>query len=307
MIDQKNLIVIQGPTASGKTALAIALAKELGTVVLSVDSRQFYKEISIGTAKPTVAEQDGVPHYFIDSHSIVSPVTAAQFEKEALDVLAELFTTQRNIVAVGGSGLFIDALCYGLDPLPADRTIQEKWKSILDEKGLPFLQQILYTKDPVYASEVDLENPHRVIRALEIIELTGKTMKEVRTHKKQIRDFSIFRYVIDLPREQLYDRIDTRVDEMMKMGLLDEVMSVQEYAHLQSLNTVGYKELFSFLIGDTNLEDAVEQVKQNSRRYAKRQLTWFRRDPENRWLSGDTTGDRLTELLVDLRQKQIID
>ncbi len=302
----QHLIVIQGPTASGKTALSIALAKELNCEILSVDSRQFYKEISIGTAKPSLEEQDGIPHHFIDSHSIKTPVTAAQFEKEALLVLEKLFSEKNIVIAVGGSGLFIDALCYGLDPLPADKSVQEKYQSLLDEKGINFLKQELYDKDPVYASEVDLDNPHRVIRALEIIELTGKTMKEVRTNKKQNRNFNILRYVIDMPREELYERIDERVLQMMKDGLVDEVMSVQKFEHLQSLNTVGYKEIFMFLNGKMDKEEALALVQQNSRRYAKRQLTWFRRDAENQWLTSTTTEKRLKEILTDLRQKEII-
>lgn len=306
MSKEKHLIVIQGPTASGKTALSIALAKSLETEIVSADSRQFYKELSIGTAKPSLEEQDGVLHHFIDSHSIKEPVTAAQFEKEAIACLTELFKTRDVAIMVGGSGLFIDAVCYGLDPLPADRSIQEKWQKTLEEKGLPFLQQELHEKDPVYAKEVDLSNPHRVIRALEIIELTGKTMKETRSNKKHTREFEIHRYVIDWPREELYERINQRVLEMVEAGLMDEAMSVREFAELQSLNTVGYKEVFSFFKGETNQEDAIDLIQQNSRRYAKRQLTWFRRDGENQWLRSTSTKDRLKELNEDLQQKQII-
>lgn len=306
MSKEKHLIVIQGPTASGKTALSIALAKSLETEIVSADSRQFYKELSIGTAKPSLEEQDGVPHHFIDSHSIKEPVTAAQFEKEAIACLTELYKTNDVAIMVGGSGLFIDAVCYGLDPLPADRSIQEKWLKTLEEKGLPFLQQELHEKDPVYAKEVDLSNPHRVIRALEIIELTGKTMKETRSNKKHTREFEIHRYVIDWPREELYKRINQRVLDMVEAGLMDEAMSVREFAELQSLNTVGYKEVFSFFKGETNQEDAIDLIQQNSRRYAKRQLTWFRRDGENQWLTSTSTKDRLKELNKDLQQKQII-
>jgi tRNA dimethylallyltransferase len=306
MSKQKHLIVIQGPTACGKTALSIALAKELNTEIVSADSRQFYKEISIGTAKPSLEEQDGVPHHFISSHSIQEPVTAAQFEKEALVVIEDLFKTKDTVILVGGSGLFVDALCYGLDPLPADKSIQEKYKKLLDEKGISFLQQELNTKDPVYTAEVDLENPHRVIRALEIIELTGKTMKEVRTNKKQIRSFEIHRFVIDMERQKLYDRIDERVLQMMTDGLMDEALAVQEFSHLQSLNTVGYKELYAFFNGDLPQDEAIALIQQNSRRYAKRQLTWLRRDDDNQWLTSESTEDRLIEIKKELQEKQII-
>lgn len=306
MTKTKTLVVIQGPTACGKTALSIALAKVLLCEILSADSRQFYREISIGTAKPSLEEQAGIPHHFIDSHSIETPVTAAQFEKEALQKLETIFQNDDIAILVGGSGLFIDALCYGLDPLPADSSIQEKWQKVLTTQGLSFLQQELYKLDPVYASEVDLDNPHRVIRALEIIELTGKTMKEVRTDKKQDRSFGIQRYVLDMPREELYARIDERVLQMIKDGLIEEALSVEKFQHLQSLNTVGYKEIFQFLKGEMDKEEAIAAIQQNSRRYAKRQLTWFRRDPENQWINSTTTETRLREILADLRLKQII-
>ena len=302
----KKLIVIQGPTASGKTALSIALALELNCVILSADSRQFYTEISIGTAKPTFEEMAGVPHFFIDSHSLNEPVSAAQFEKEALAILEKIYQEQDVAILVGGSGLFIDALCYGLDPLPSDSKVKKFWEEKLHTNGLPWLQNKLHEKDPVYAKKVDLGNPHRVLRALEISTLTGKSMSEVRTNSKQVRNFESIRYVLDMPRESLYERIDQRVLQMMKDGLLEEVKRVQPLAHLQSLNTVGYKELFDFLDGKITLETAVEQIQQNSRRYAKRQLTWFRRDTQNQWLTSQTTEDRLMEIMTDLKEKQII-
>ncbi len=302
----KKLIVIQGPTASGKTALSIALALELNCVILSADSRQFYTEISIGTAKPTFAEMKGVPHFFIDSHTLNEPVSAAQFEKEALAILEKMYQEHDVAILVGGSGLFIDALCYGLDPLPSDSKVKKFWEEKLQANGLPWLQNELYEKDPEYAKKVDLENPHRVLRALEILTLTGKSMSEVRSNSKQVRNFENIRYVLDMPRENLYKRIDQRVLQMMKDGLLEEVKQVKSLAHLQSLNTVGYKELFDFIDGKITLETAVEQIQQNSRRYAKRQLTWFRRDTQNQWLTSQTTEDRLMEIMTDLKEKQII-
>jgi len=294
----KQLIVIQGPTASGKTALSIALAKKLKCAILSADSRQFYREISIGTAKPTLEERDGIPHFFIDSHSILTPVSAAQFEKEALAILEQEFQHNDYCIVVGGSGLFIDALCDGLDPLPSDLETQQKWQNLLEKEGLIALQQELKKQDPDYAKTVDMQNPHRLLRALEIISLTGKTMAEVRTNSKAKRPFAIHRYVVNLPREELYERINLRVLEMMKTGLLEEVKSVMIHRDLKSLNTVGYQELFSHIAGETTLENAIAMIQQNSRRYAKRQLTWFRRNEENHWLNGKTTEERLAEILL---------
>ncbi len=301
MEKKKHLIVIQGPTASGKTALSIALAKKWNCSILSADSRQFYKEISIGTAKPTEKERDGVPHYFIDSHSIQEPVSAAQFEREALTVLEKEFLNNDKCILVGGSGLFIDALCDGLDPLPSNAETQKKWQEFYDKEGLEKLQEELKKLDPDYYRQVDIKNPHRILRALEILTLTSKKMAEVRKNQKVERSFNIHRFVITLPREKLYKRIDLRVHEMMNEGLLEEVKSVIHFQHLQSLNTVGYKELFAHITGDYDLETAIAQIQQNSRRYAKRQLTWFRRNPDNIWLEGMETEERAREL-----EKQLI-
>lgn len=302
MENKKHLIVIQGPTASGKTALAIALAKDLNCSILSADSRQFYKEIAIGTAKPSKEEQDGVVHHFIDSHSIQQPVSAAQFEKEALEILSEEFKSKDKAILVGGSGLFIDALCDGLDPLPSDAEMQKKWQNFLDTKGLVKLQDELTKLDPEYAEQVDLQNPHRVLRALEIISLTGKKMSEVRKNQKVNRPFKIHRYVITFPRELLYERIDLRVHQMMEAGLLEEVKSMIPFQNNQSLNTVGYKELFAHFNGEIDLKTAIELIQQNSRRYAKRQLTWFRRNKDNIWLSGLTTEERKLEIEKSLEE-----
>ena len=306
MSSEKKLIVLQGPTASGKTSLSIALAKHLNCEILSGDSRQFYKEISIGTAKPSEEEMDGVVHHFINSHSIQEPVSAAQFEDEGIKTLEHVFQNQNVAILVGGSGLFIDALCYGLDPLPSDEKVQTEWQEKLDTNGLLFLQLELQKKDPEYSKIVDLNNPHRVIRALEINQLTGKTMGEVRTNQRKKRDFKIERYVLDFPREELYKRINQRVLQMMDDGLLEEVKSVSEFSHLQSMNTVGYKETFAYIKAEISLEEAISQIQQNSRRYAKRQLTWFRRDNDNQWLNSTSTDGRLEEILKDLRQKEII-
>jgi len=303
--NSNHLIVIQGPTASGKTALAIALAKKWNCAVLSADSRQFYREISIGTAKPSAEEQDGVPHFFIDSHSVEQPVSAAQFEKEALEILEREFKKRNVSILIGGSGLFIDALCNGLDPLLSDIEMQKKWQSVYEHEGLTKIQDELKTLDPDYANNVDLQNPHRVLRALEIISLTGKKMAEVRKNQIASRPFEIIRFVITLPREILYKRIDERVLQMIEEGLLEEAKTVLPFHQLQSLNTVGYKELFAHLKGETDLKSAIGLIQQNSRRYAKRQLTWFRKNKENIWLLGQTTEDRKAEILESI-QKLVI-
>jgi len=300
--NSNHLIVIQGPTASGKTALAIALAKKWNCAVLSADSRQFYQEISIGTAKPSPEEQDGIHHFFIDSHSIDEPVSAAQFEREALEVLDSEFKKRNIAILVGGSGLFIDALCNGLDPLPSDIEMQKKWQYIYEHEGLTKIQDELKILDLDYANNIDLLNPHRVLRALEILSLTGKKMAEVRKNQIANRPFEIIKFVVTLPREILYKRIDERVVKMIEEGLLEEAKTVLPFHQLQSLNTVGYKELFAHLRGETDLKSAISLIQQNSRRYAKRQLTWFRRNKENIWLLSQTTEDRKAEIVESLQK-----
>ena len=300
----RKLIVIQGPTASGKTKLAIQLAKILNTVVVSADSRQFYKEIQIGTAKPTLEEQEGVKHYFIDSHSIHSPVTSAQYEKEAIQLLNELFISTPFIVLVGGSGMFIDALCDGINEVPKNDLIKEQLNSELQTNGLPFLLSELKIKDEFYFQKVDKGNPLRVIRALEVIRSTGSTYSSFLDKNSIVkRDFETVKFVIDLPRDQLYERINLRVDHMICNGLLDEVKSVIEFKSLQSLNTVGYKELFSYLNSEIDFKEAVELIKKNTRNYAKRQLTWFRKDVRSIWLKKIATNEQINEILTFIKRE----
>jgi len=300
----RKLIVIQGPTASGKTKLAIQLAKILNTVVVSADSRQFYKEIQIGTAKPTLEEQEGVKHYFIDSHSIHSPVTSAQYEKEAIQLLNELFISTPFIVLVGGSGMFIDALCDGINEVPKNDLIKEQLNSELLTNGLPFLLSELKIKDEFYFQKVDKGNPLRVIRALEVIRSTGSTYSSFLDKNSIVkRDFETVKFVIDLPRDQLYERINLRVDHMICNGLLDEVKSVLEFKSLQSLNTVGYKELFSYLNSEIDFKEAVELIKKNTRNYAKRQLTWFRKDVRTIWLKKIATNEQINEILTFIKRQ----
>jgi len=281
---KKQLIVIQGPTASGKTALSIRLAKTLQTVILSADSRQFYTEMSIGTAKPSTEEQAGIPHYFIDSHSIHQPITAADFEREALVLLDDLFQQHNQIILVGGSGLFIDALCDGLDNLPHDPAIREQLNERMKTEGFESMVEELKAVDPTYVATMDQQNPVRIIRALEVYMVSGKPFSSFHLKTKKVRPFEIHRFVLDLPRELLYERINQRVDQMLDSGLLDEVKSLVPFQALQPLNTVGYSEFFDFLNGELTWEESVEKAKQNTRRYAKRQLTWFRKDKSAHWI-----------------------
>lgn len=277
---KQQLLVIEGPTASGKTALSVALAQQLQTVVLSADSRQFYKELAIGTAKPTVEEMQGIPHYFIDSHSVTEPVTAAQFEQEAMDLLQTTLKDHPFVIVAGGSGMFIDALCIGLDPIPHDEVIQLQLREEHRINGLKPLCDELKAADPGYYAAVDQNNPARILRALEVIRLTGKPFSEWRQSSPPERPFGVQRFLIEHPREQLYDRINRRVDNMIADGLLEEAKSVHHLKHLAPLQTVGYKECFDYFEGKSDRETCIEKIKQHTRNYAKRQLTWFRRHPE---------------------------
>lgn len=277
----QEIIVIQGPTASGKTALGVALAKHFHSVVISADSRQFYKEMNIGTAKPSKEEMDGITHYFIDSHSIHEPVTAGMFEQEALNLLENELSNLQKVILVGGSGMFVDALCKGLDNVPVDQEIQLQLRKELEEKGLEILLEELKEKDPVYYEQVDRMNSHRVLRALEVIRSTGKPFSSLRTNFKQNRKFTCRYFHIDHERDILYERINHRVDMMMENGLLEEVKTLNEFRNIASLQTVGYKELFDYLDGKWSLETAIEKIKQHTRNYAKRQMTWIRRNQES--------------------------
>lgn len=290
MNPDKTLIVIAGPTASGKTSAAIDLAKYYRTVVISADSRQFYREMSIGTAKPSDEELADVKHYFINSHSVTETFTVGDFERECLDLLNELFKRYDIVVMAGGSGLYIKAVCDGFDKLPAANAgIRNRLNSELNEHGLSALQQRLKVADPAYYKMVDLNNPQRVIRALEVFESTGKPFSSYHTFEKIVRPFKIVKIGLKWPRDILYNRINKRVDTMMQDGLADEVRSLLPYKHLNALNTVAYTELFDYFEGKMDLSTAVSLIKQNTRRFAKRQLTWFGKDKEIKWLDADKT------------------
>ncbi|HSH67276.1 MAG TPA: tRNA (adenosine(37)-N6)-dimethylallyltransferase MiaA [Bacteroidia bacterium] len=301
-----NLIVIVGPTAIGKTSLSIELAKHFSCPIISADSRQFFKEMSIGTAKPTPEEMQGITHYFIDSHSITDTYNVGKFEEEALALLDQLFRIHETVIMVGGSGLYINAVCEGFDELPeADEITRKKINDLYNSQGIEGLQTMLKQLDPVYFNQVDQQNPQRLSRALEVCLLSGEPYSSLRKKNRKERQFNCIKIGINTSREILYQRINLRVDQMMQQGLLNEVKKLEPFKHLNALQTVGYKELFDSL-SELNeqrehaaeykkiLERAVNNIKQNTRRFAKRQLTWFRRDEEIKWFEPQEISSILT-------------
>ena len=286
----KRLVVIVGPTGSGKTDLSIRIALHYGAPILSTDSRQMYRGLPIGTAQPTADQLQAVEHHFIASHDLADNLSCGEYETQALACLERLFAGHDCVVAVGGSGLYVKALCEGMDDLPqADESLREEMDRWLAEEGLGVLAEKLRELDPEYYRIVDLNNPARVVRALEVCLQTGRPYSEQRTKPRRERNFRILKIGTDVPRAELYGRIDRRVDEMLAEGLEVEARRLYPYKHLNALQTVGYKELFAYFDGRCSRDEAVELIKRNTRRYAKRQLTWFRRDPEIFWTPpGDT-------------------
>lgn len=283
MQQKKYLIVIAGPTASGKTAMGIELAKHFNTSILSADSRQFYKELKIGTAKPDISEMQGIPHYFIDSLNISTPFSVGDFEREGLKVLEKLFESKNVVLLLGGSGLFINALCEGLNKFPeVHSSILTKLEEERKNEGMVLLQEKLKKLDPDYAKKVDLQNPQRVIRALSVIEASGETFSSFLNKEKEERNFTPIFIQLYHPREVLYQRINKRVDSMVENGLEEEVKNLLSFRDLNALRSVGYQEWFDYFDGKISKEEAIELIKRNSRRYAKRQMTWFRK--ESKWM-----------------------
>ncbi|MBE6196323.1 MAG: tRNA (adenosine(37)-N6)-dimethylallyltransferase MiaA [Rikenellaceae bacterium] len=277
-------MVVVGPTGSGKTDLSIRLARHFSAPILSTDSRQFYRGIPIGTAQPTPDQLQAAEHHLIASHDLEEGLNCGSYEVLALEILERLFQTHDTVVAVGGSGLYVQALCEGMDDLPeADETIRQALAEKLRAEGLETLTEELRERDPAYWAQVDRQNPARVLRALEVCRSTGRPYSELRTGERRSRNFEIQKVGVDMPREELYERINRRVELMMEQGLEAEARRVYPLRHLNSLQTVGYKELFQYFDGEITREEAVELIKRNSRRYAKRQLTWFRRDEAIRW------------------------
>ncbi len=278
----KKLIVLAGPTAVGKTACSLQLAEKFGWEILSADSRQFYREMNIGTAKPSENELNRVPHHFINSLSIFDEYDVGQFERDALQCLQQLYEKQHSALLTGGSGLYIRALCEGLDDFPQiPRSIAQTVERDLREKGLEYLQEELRQNDPAYYRQVDLNNPRRLQRALAVIRHTGRPFSAFRQMEKNAtkknRPFETHYFLLMRPREELYQRINRRVLLMMEQGLLDEARQLFPHRHLKALQTVGYQELFDHLEGKISLDEAVNLIQRNSRRYAKRQLTWFKK------------------------------
>lgn len=286
---EKTLLVIAGPTASGKTSVAIALAKQLHTEIISADSRQCYRELDIGVARPSQEELQAVPHHFIASHSIFEEVTAGVFVSYAEDRLREIFETRDVAVIAGGTGLYIEALTRGLSEIPAvPPALRVEIQRTYQLQGLQWLQQEVIKLDPVFAAAGEMQNPQRLMRALEVMRHTGKSIRNF-GERKRSHSYKVVNYVLDLPRQSLYERINNRVDKMFASGLLEEAKRLYDYRHLNALQTVGYQELFDHFDGRHDADTAKALIKQHTRNYAKRQLTWFRKRNEYTWVLPDAS------------------
>lgn len=284
-MNSSSCIVIVGPTAVGKTAFALELAKKLHTEIISADSRQCYRELNIGVGKPSAQQLQQVKHYFINSHSIHQEVNAALFEQYALAAVTEIFKTAMHAVVVGGTGLYVDAFCNGMDDVPLIvPKIKNNVISSYKENGLGWLQEEVKSTDPEYFKVAETLNPQRLMRALEVKLSTGRSILSYHTRQKKNRDFSIIKIGLELPKDILYNQINNRVDEMIKDGLEEEVSNLFPFKNLNALNTVGYKELFSFFDGKISFTESIDLIKKNTRQYAKRQMTWFKKDNLVRWI-----------------------
>src|SRR6266542_5617381 len=291
IILQNTVIIIVGPTASGKTSLSLELAEYLNTSIISADSRQCYKELNIGVAKPTEEELHRVKHYFINSHSIFDNVTAQTFEQYALQSVQEIFLKNKYAVIAGGTGLYIKAFYEGFDPVPGiDEAIRKKIIVNYNDYGLAWLQKELKEKDPLFWETCEKKNPQRLMRALEVLYSTGKSITSFRKQKKHAqhavgkRPFNIIKIGLQISKEQVYQNINNRVDKMIEAGLVEEAKSLLPFKNLNALQTVGYKEIYSYLEGKINLQDAIDAIKSNTRQYAKRQMTWFKKDKSIYWI-----------------------
>ena len=280
----KTVIIISGPTAVGKTAVAIRLAKYFETEIISADSRQCFKELSIGVARPSAQELKEVQHHFIASHSVQEELTAATFEQFALQKINELFQVNDIVVMVGGTGLYIKAFCEGLDLIPEiDPAIRQEIVRSYEASGINWLQEQLEKKDPLFSQAGEMQNPQRMMRALEVVESTGQSILSFRKGEKVKRDFNIIKIGLELPKAELHSSIHMRVDNMMEAGLLEEVKRLVPFRNLNALQTVGYAEIFEYIDDNISLQKAMEQIKTHTRQYAKRQLTWFKKDKEFTW------------------------
>ena len=304
MSSAKTLIVITGPTAVGKTALCLDIAQHFGIPIINADSRQIYKELKIGTASPTSEQLQLVPHYFVGSLSLTDYYSASLFEQQVLEILSRQFRSHDFALMAGGSMMYIDAVCDGIDDIPTvDDQTRETLKRRLAQEGLEALVEQLKELDPEYYEIVDRQNPRRVVHGLEICLMTGKTYTSFRKREKKERPFRIVKIGLNRPREELYDRINQRVDQMMQQGLLEEAKALYPMRQMNALNTVGYKELFDYLDGRWPLEEAVERIKGNTRRYARKQLTWYKKDPQIRWFHPDEKEQIIGYISQDYEQR----
>lgn len=284
----KYLISIVGPTAIGKTSLAIQLAEKYSTEIISADSRQFYREMSIGTAKPSVSELNSAKHHLINNKSVVDNYSIGEFEQDAIKLISNIHSRSNIAVLVGGSGLYLDVINYGLDQIPkTEKNIRNSLNNDFESKGLIYLQNKLKKVDLITYNNIDLNNSRRIIRALEVTISNGKPYSSFLNKKKVNRDFKVIEIGINAERELVYQRINNRVDDMVNQGLINEVKKLIKYKHLNSLNTIGYKEIFRYLNGDISLEFAINEIKKNSRRFAKRQITWFKKSEDIKWYKPD--------------------
>jgi tRNA dimethylallyltransferase len=298
----KTVFIVLGPTSVGKTAVAVEIARYFDTAIISADSRQCYRELNIGVAKPTVQELSEVKHYFINSHSVHDTVNAASFEQLALGWVHEIFSKNNIAVMVGGTGLYIDAFCHGLDAMPAvPAAIREELKEAFNKYGITWLQAQVAKEDPLFAEKGEMQNPQRIMRALEIKRSTGQSILSFQKSAPRDRPFDIVKIGLELPREQLYKQVNERTDGMMKAGLLEEATPLFPLRHLNALQTVGYSELFEYMEGKISLDTAVELIKQHTRNYAKRQLTWFKKDAGVYWFSPNVTENIVEYCNVMLR------
>ena len=282
-LKQKYLVVVVGPTAIGKTSTAIQLANHFNTEIISADSRQFFKEMSIGTAKPTTIELSQAKHHFVDFLSIQDRYSAGQFEKDAITKIEELFREKDVVIVAGGSGLYVDAITKGIDNIPSDLNIRKELNQQLEEEGIEALQSKLKELDPKHFSNSEIQNPQRLIRALEVCLTSGRTYSSFRNNQPKERSFTTIKIGLTADREIIYERINKRVDIMIHQGLIEEATSLYKSKDLNALNTVGYKELFKWLNKEITKEEAIELIKKNTRNFAKRQLTWFRKDAHTKW------------------------
>ena len=304
MSSAKTLIVITGPTAVGKTALCLDIAQHFGIPIINADSRQIYKELKIGTASPTIEQMRRVPHYFVGSLSLHDYYSASLFEQQVLEILQREFEHSDYALLTGGSMMYIDAVCNGIDEIPTvDDATRELLKSRLSNEGLEPLVEELRRLDPEYYEIVDKQNPRRVVHGLEICLMTGKTYTSFRKREKKERPFRIVKIGLNRDREELYNRINQRVDQMMTDGLLDEAQRLYPMRHMNALNTVGYKEMFAYIDGTWTLEEAVERIKGNTRRYARKQLTWYKKDEQIRWFHPDEIEQIYSYISQDYEQQ----